>query len=163
MPDIVQEIINTFGNRLRLRVSGISIVEDKILLVKHTSIGKTGILYAPPGGGLSFGESVYQTLVREMKEETNLSVIPKRFLFVNEYLDPPLHAIELFFEIGIQNGHLVKGIDPELKADKQIIKEVGYFSLKEIKSGDPLNYHSIFHKIDALEDLFLLPSLFLEK
>lgn len=163
MPEIVQEIIKTFGNRLRLRVSGISIIDDKILLVKHTSIGKNGILFAPPGGGISFGESVYQTLVRELKEESNLIVIPERFLFVNEYLDPPLHAIELFFEIKIEDGVVGKGFDPEMAADKQIIKEVGYYSMEEIKRGDPNDYHAIFQKIDDLKDLFLLPSLFLEK
>ena len=160
MPDLTEDIIKTFGHRLRLRVSGISIVDDKILLVKHTSIGVNGILYAPPGGGLSYGESVQETLVREMKEETNLEVVPRRFLFVNEYLDLPLHAIELFFEIEIKGGQLLKGTDPEMSKEKQIIREVGYYSIEEIRQGDPADYHGIFNKIIVLKDFFSLTGFF---
>lgn len=161
--EIDQDIIKTFGNRLRLRVSGISIIDNKILLVKHTSMGQNGVLYAPPGGGLSFGESVGETLIRELQEETNLTVIPGRFLFVNEYLDPPLHAIELFFEISVKEGLLNKGFDPEMPDDKQIISEVGYYSINQIKKGNPQDYHSVLNKIADLNDLFHLPSMFLGK
>ncbi|MBY0425732.1 MAG: NUDIX hydrolase [Cytophagales bacterium] len=160
MDSLGQDIVKTFGNKLRLRVSGISIVDNKILLVKHTSIGKSGILYAPPGGGLNYGESVLETLVREMKEETHLDVVPGRFLFVNEYLEKPLHAIELFFEVSIVGGELSKGMDPEMASDRQIIREVGYYSLEQIRSGDPSDFHSIFQEIKEFKDFFSLKGLF---
>jgi 8-oxo-dGTP diphosphatase len=160
MTNLSEDIIKTFGNKLRLRVSGISIVDDKILLVKHNSLGKNGILYAPPGGGLIFGESVLETLVREMKEETHLDVIPGQFLFVNEYLQSPLHAIELFFEVSVIGGELCKGVDPEMADDRQIIRDVGYYTLEQIQSGDPADFHSIFSNIKEFKDFFSLKGLF---
>ena len=59
--NIQSAITNTFGNKLRLRVSGIYIKNDEILLVKHKSINKEGILWAPPGGGMEFGETAEAT------------------------------------------------------------------------------------------------------
>jgi 8-oxo-dGTP diphosphatase len=57
MDSIQQQIHQQFGNKLRLRVSGICLEEDSILLVKHVGIGENKFLWAPPGGGLSFEET----------------------------------------------------------------------------------------------------------
>lgn len=149
-------ITEVFGNKLRLRVSGILIHNDSILLVEHKSIGKTTILWAPPGGGLQFGEDAETCLIREFKEETNLEVSVGKLLFVNEYLEPPLHAIELFFEIIKFSGELVKGTDPEMTELDQIIKNVKFITIDEIKSNNPLEFHSIFQKISNLHDFNLL-------
>ena len=70
MEDIQNEIVSSFGNKLRIRVCGICIEENKILLVRHHSIGKSGILWAPPGGGMIYGETSEQALIREFVEET---------------------------------------------------------------------------------------------
>lgn len=99
MEDINNEIVSSFGNKLRIRVCGICIEENKILLVRHHSIGQSGILWAPPGGGMVYGETSEAALVREFVEETGLDIQVEHFLCVNEYLTPPLHAIELFFMV----------------------------------------------------------------
>ena len=78
-----------FGNKLRVRVNGLVYRGNALLLLKH-NINRT-TLWAPPGGGIEFGESIEDALIREVKEETNLDIIPGAFLFFTEFLNYPLH------------------------------------------------------------------------
>ncbi len=150
---IKEEVDNLYGNRVRVRVCGICVQEEKILLIHHNGVGRKGSLWAPPGGGLEFGESAEQTLIREYKEETGLDIMVKEFLFVNEYFDTTLHAIELFFRIEITGGILAKGSDPEMSVHKQIIQELRYWSMEEISVQDPLLFHSILLNREKIGDL----------
>lgn len=148
------EIINsTYGHKLRVRVCGICIQDDKILLVKHKHLGKTGTLWAPPGGGMQYGESAKEALQREFLEETNLKVNVHDFLFVHEYLDPPLHGIELFFKVDIERGDLEIGIDPELEATDQILTDVKFKSLKKLQMSDYESLHYVLQNSESLETL----------
>ncbi len=155
-----QAVDDLYGNRIRVRVCGICIQEDKILLIRHSGVGEKGSLWAPPGGGVDFGESLRETLVREYKEETGLNIVVNDFLFVNEYLASPLHAIELFFKVEITGGEMVKGTDPEMSADKQIIQEIRYWSFKEIETQDSLFFHSILRNSKDLDRLTGLKGFF---
>lgn len=148
-----EEIVEVFGNKLRLRVCGICIKEDKILMIKHHSVGKEGYLWAPPGGGMHLGESAEETLIREFKEETGLEIAIERFLFVNEFLDLPLHAIELFFEVRITGGALVVGQDPEMSDQKQIIAAVDFLGIEALKKENPLKVHGVLRKIQKISDI----------
>jgi 8-oxo-dGTP diphosphatase len=142
MPDVVQQ---TFGNQLRIRVCGVCIEEDKILLINHTGIGE-GAFWAPPGGGLQFGETTEACLKREFLEETGLRIEICDFLFACEFIRMPLHALELFFSVSVLGGTLIKGLDPEM-GDNQIIQDVKFFDLTEmerLKSGE---LHGIFKKV----------------
>lgn len=156
MTTINDEITRAFGNKLRVRVSGICYENDKILLVKHRSLGPNGILWAPPGGGIRFGESAEDSLKREFLEETGLEVKIEKFLFVHEFLDPPLHAIELFFEVKILKGSISKGTDPEMSPDQQIIDEVLFFPMEALQNQDLNNFHPIFPLVSDLKDLLTL-------
>ena len=51
-------------------------------MVHHTALGKDGSLWAPPGGGMEYGESAHAALKREFMEETHLEIEVERFLFV---------------------------------------------------------------------------------
>ncbi|GAB4129280.1 MAG: hypothetical protein OHK0045_00340 [Raineya sp.] len=153
-----EEILANFGNRLRVRVCGICIEEGKLLLIKHKNIGKQGYLWSPPGGGLQFGESVSECLKREFLEETRLSVQIKKFLFVNEFLAPPLHAIELFFEVSILRGILDLGIDPEMPEKKQILEEIAFLDYESFSKEPRDCLHNILHKIHKVEDLLQIKS-----
>lgn len=139
-----QEIHKVFGHQLRLRISGICIENESILLVKHLSVGEKGILWAPPGGGLHYGETIEETLKREFEEETGLLVQMGQPLLINEYMEHPLHAVELFFEVHPVGGVLKKGYDPELGENSQIIQEVRFVPFEEISLSDPTIFHSMF-------------------
>lgn len=150
-PKITQGIHAVFGHTLRLRISGICLQGDSILLVKHHSIGEKGILWAPPGGGLHYGETIEETLKREFQEETGLQVEMLQPLLINEYMELPLHAIELFFLVKHVGGELKKGSDPELQPENQIIQEVAFVSFSEILSQDPAIFHSLFRNHNSAE------------
>ena len=152
-------IIEKFGHKLRVRVCGILIEHDRILLVKHRSIGKNGVLWAPPGGGMHFGENTETNLIREFKEETGLTVKVEQFLFTHEFLHPPLHAIELFFKVRRINGLLKKGSDPEMNKDEQIIEQVSFLDIDQLKKIQYDSLHYVLRKVQKLKDLFILEGL----
>lgn len=139
--DIINQI---YGNKLRIRVSGILIVDNAILLVKHHFNGHSPFFWAPPGGGMQFGESAEQTLKREFFEETGLTIEIIQFLFVHEYLHQPLHAIELFFEVKLVSGELITGYDPEMSKNDQIIVLVQFVPFNTIHEMDKNSLHQLF-------------------
>jgi len=100
---------------------------DKILLIKRATVPFKGY-WALPGGRVDLGETVEQTIIREVKEETgfDIAVVSK----VGEY-----------HEQGVQGGveydyyptcFLVKTIGGEIKKQKSEIEEIKLFSLNEI-------------------------------
>lgn len=146
-------IASKFGNRLRVRVSGILIENNRLLMVKHKGIGDLGYLWAPPGGGVDYGTSVRQNLEREFLEETGIAIDVKNFLFTCELINPPLHAIEMFFIVNRKGGKLKKGFDPELEKKDQIIESVKFLSANELKQTPQLALHEVLQRIEQLEDL----------
>jgi ADP-ribose pyrophosphatase YjhB (NUDIX family) len=156
MEQLQTEISRIFGNKVRIRVCGICIQDEKLLLIRHKGIGKKGFLWAPPGGGLDFGESVETTLKREFLEETGLEIEMGNFMFINEYICSPLHAIELFFEVKIVGGKLQAGSDPEMTQEMQMIEDLKFMSLSETRSYHPDTLHQLFQHINSLQELMLL-------
>jgi 8-oxo-dGTP diphosphatase len=67
----------------RLRVCGVILRDDKILMVQHQDRGR--IYWTLPGGGVESGETPQQAVVREAWEETGLSASVVQFLFSEPY------------------------------------------------------------------------------
>jgi len=148
-----QEIERIFGNRLRVRVMGLLVIEDQLLMVNHRNMNYENELWLPPGGGADFGTSVIQSLKQEFLEEVNLEVEVGRFLFAHEFMSLPFHAIELFFEIKDFTGKIKIGNDPELLGE-QSIQSARFMTLNEIKSFLPKMTHTIFENITSIDELF---------
>lgn len=129
-----------YGGKIRTRVCGLILRDEKILLLNHTGLNKQNTFWSPPGGGIEFGESIEETLKRELKEETNLTIKVGNFLFVNEHIVPPLHAIELFYSIESEDIPRL-GNDPEIENSIQNIK---WFSQKDIDLVPNQLKHSMF-------------------
>ncbi len=138
------QVHNIFGNHLRVRACGLCLQQDQLLLVNHAGL-QPGPFWAPPGGGIQYGETAKDCLVREFKEETGFKVDVSDFLFASEFIDQPLHAIELFFRVEITGGHLVVGHDPEMGTE-QIIKAVKFMKWEEIEELPRESLHGIFRK-----------------
>ena len=153
MNQIGKKIIEEFGNKLRVRVCGICINGDSMLLVNHHSLNQDNDFWAPPGGGMDFGQSAEENLKREFLEETGLRIDVEKFLCVHEYLKTPLHAIELFFKVKAAGGSLVKGLDPELKRSEQIIRDVRYISMKKIKDMPADCVHQMLRHLEDIESI----------
>lgn len=155
-----QAISRLYGKKLRIRVCGLCYSGDKLLLVRHKALSRKGVFYAPPGGGMQYGEDAEACLQREFLEETGLVIQVKKFLFTHEYLSPPLHAIELFFSVEVVGGKLQKGLDPEMTADEQIIEAVQYLSPAEIKTEKGEQMHQMLSRIKHPKDLLNLQGYF---
>ncbi len=100
---------------------------DKILLIKRKTVPFKGY-WALPGGRADPGETVEQTIVREVKEETGLDVTVIRK--VGEY-----------HEQGVQGGFeydyypacfLVKIVGGEIVKQESEIEEITLFSLNAL-------------------------------
>ena len=146
----MKSIKEAFGNKVRVRICGLCFKDEAILLIKHNIDGQ--ILWAPPGGGLDFGESIEHTLIREFKEETSLDVIPGDFLFFDEFIKTPLHALELFYKIESYTGQISSGHDPEIPGNK-IIEDVGFISRSQIKLMPQEQLHGILKICNSPLDL----------
>ncbi len=154
------EIEHNYGKKLRVRVCGVCIEQDKILLVHHRSLGKTNSLWAPPGGGMDYGEDAKEALRREFLEETKCHIKVEEFLFLHEYLDPPLHGIELFFRVSIIKGEPKIGQDPEMSADAQILTEIGFHQLEALQSSQMESLHYVLQHVKNLSELINLKGYF---
>ncbi len=157
MPD--PEVVQTFGNRLRLRVCGLCLDGDAMLLANHRGVGPLENFWIPPGGGVHFGETAPEALRREFREETGLEVTVGDFLFVNEFIGPPLHAVELFFRVHVTGGHLRTGTDPEV--DRQLITRVAYVDFAAVKRLPPVEAHNLFRACESLPELLALRGYYL--
>lgn len=160
---IQEGIVEQFGNKLRVRVCGLCIEGEEVLLVNHHSLNKKGEFWGPPGGGMDFGQSAEENLKREFLEETGLKIEIERFLFVHEYLSPPLHAIELVFKVKRTEGDLKIGFDPELKKDEQIIKDVRFIHFDRIMKFGKDNIHQMFSGTQSICDIDEMKGYFLWK
>ena len=149
------EIAKIYGNRLRVRVCGLCWEGDKLLLVNHKSLGEVNF-WAPPGGGVDFGETLEIALKREFAEETGILVEVLGFAFGYEYIRNPLHAIELFFQVKQTGGRLLSGYDPEV----QVIQGAKFTSDEEIARIPTVEKHGIFQIVRAAKDLHQLSGFY---
>lgn len=149
------DIARIYGKRLRLRVCGLLYSDERLLLVDHQLNDRTS-WWAPPGGGLEFGESIVDTLTREFEEETNIKISVGQFAFGCEYLHDPLHAVELFFWVEHIGGALAPGQDPELP----IIKDARYMNSSEIQRLPPDQAHGILKIASKRSDMELLKGFY---
>lgn len=153
-----QIITETFGKRLRVRVCGLLIENEQLLLIKHNYLGDLGYLWSPPGGGLHYTEKAKDALKREFLEETGLEIAVYDLAFVYEFYEPPLHAVELFFWVGKagEEGEQtpLKGTDPELPADQQIINRVAFRSLEDLSNEHPAGLHKALQNLSSWQDLY---------
>lgn len=128
-------------------------------MVKHL-MGNGNVLWSVPGGGMNFGQKAKENLIREFLEETGLEVVVEKYLFVHEYLDPPLHGMEHFFLVRNTGGELILGTDPELFLSNQILAEIRWMDINELQSLPKVALHQIFWGIKSLKDLVLLQGYF---
>jgi 8-oxo-dGTP diphosphatase len=135
-------VYQTYGNMVRVRACGICVTTDSLLMVNHSQLRKDDF-WAPPGGGVEFGESLEECLTREFEEETGLIIRVNEFRFSCEYIAPPLHALEMYFEVTVESGILTLGKDPEMN-ENQIIKEVKFMPFQEIDNLNKQVRHGIF-------------------
>ncbi len=76
----------TMDKRFNIRVYGIWIQDDKILVNEEMIRGKKIIKF--PGGGLNWGEGIKDCLVREWKEELNIDIQVLGHFYTTDFFQP---------------------------------------------------------------------------
>ncbi len=121
--------------------------EKKILLVKESADNKWSL----PGGWADIGYSPKEVIIKELKEETGLDVIPETLLAIFDkrmHLHPPqpFYVYKMVFHCKAVSSQLHKGFDvldvqyfdinnlPELSEDRILRSQVGLLYKKVIES-----------------------------
>ena len=115
--------------RPRIRVAGILIENDKILLIQHYKNNKKYWLI--PGGGNDWGETAKEALIREYKEETNMDIEVDKFLFFSETISPnkERHVLNLFFKVHRNNKN-----DYNIQlGNEEVLTDLKFVTKEELK------------------------------
>ena len=100
---------------MRLRVAGVLVHDNKLLLVQHEKEGKRYWLL--PGGGVRLGEPLYDSLIREFYEELNLRITVRGLFFVVETVSPQgNHILQPTFHVTAENMDEI-----QLGSDKRVV------------------------------------------
>ncbi len=116
----------------RIAVRALILQDDRLLLVNAWANAKSD-LWCAPGGGVHSGSSLPANLIREVHEETGLTIAVGTPALVNEFHHPPsgFHQVEVFFRCRITAGTLSDNWrDPE-----RVVTQRRFFSREELQSG----------------------------
>ena len=108
--------------------------QSRILMVNHVEPGK-GSFWCLPGGGVETGETPEQAVVRELLEECRVETRIRRKLATVAYETGESHHT---YACEITAGRVDLGLDPELAAGEQILKQVAFVMLESLTVKDLL-------------------------
>ena len=142
--------VEAYQNKIRIRVNGILVENSSILLVQIHSPVTEQRVWMPPGGGLEFGESLEDCLEREFKEETGAIITTEEFLFLNELIEEPYHAIELYYRVKKRGGKISLGADPEHDDHSQLLKAVEWKPISSLNTLK-LSPEKLIEELDRID------------
>jgi 8-oxo-dGTP pyrophosphatase MutT (NUDIX family) len=116
----------------RLAARALILQDDRLLLVNAYAGGRSD-LWCAPGGGVESGASLHDNLIREVHEETGLTVSVGPPALVNEFHDPAtgFHQVDLFFRCTITGGQ----VDPAWRDPARVVTERRFFARVDLEQG----------------------------
>ena len=114
---------------VRIAVRALILLQDRLLLVNAYPGGQSD-LWCAPGGGVEPGTSLPENLIREVFEETGLTVAVGRPALINEFHDPAsgFHQVEVFFRCTITSG----AITPDWRDPEGIVTQRQFFGRDDL-------------------------------
>lgn len=97
----------------RVNVRGIIYKDGKLFCqkLKNSHTLHSSEFWSTPGGGLDFGESLQEGLVREMIEETGVTPEIGNLLFIQQFMDGEREQLEFFYHITNADDYEVLDLD----------------------------------------------------
>lgn len=93
--------------KFHITVKAIVIYHQKILILKRTRPSSDGLGYWElPGGGLEYGETPHQALIRELKEETDLDIKIIKPVYTFTAIRPEYQTVGIGFLTIPTNDHV---------------------------------------------------------
>ena len=121
----------------RVAVKGLYVHEQKILMI-HDFVRGSGV-WELPGGGLDFGESIAETLAREVREEMGLEVTKvadkPSYIWMNR--NEHARGMEWFYVLVLAYQIDIKTLDAFTPTDE--CREIKFFSKTELEQAEELN------------------------
>jgi 8-oxo-dGTP diphosphatase len=113
----------------RLAARALILHQDRLLLVNAYPSGRSD-LWCAPGGGVEVGTSLHDNLIREVHEETGLTITVGDPALVNEFHDPAsgFHQVDLFFRCTITGGM----IDDTWRDPARVVTERRFFARADL-------------------------------
>ena len=112
--------------QIRIRVAGILVKDGQVLLVRHEKQGRTYWLL--PGGGVEFGETAGEALVREFQEEVGLYIEVGKLVFVQDSIPPDHHrqVLNLYFLVSLKDKN-----QPIKVTKDSVLQDAAYYPLSD--------------------------------
>ncbi len=116
----------------RLAARAVILHDDRLLLVNAWPGGRSD-LWCAPGGGAEAGQSLPDTLIREVHEETGLAVTVGAPCLINEFHDPAsgFHQVDLFFRCTIASGTL----SDDWRDPEGVVSDRRFFARSDLELG----------------------------
>ncbi|TCL08174.1 ADP-ribose pyrophosphatase YjhB (NUDIX family) [Shimia isoporae] len=113
----------------RLAARALILRDNKLLLVNAYPDGKSD-LWCAPGGGVEKHASLTENLIREVHEETGLTVSVGAPCLINEFHDPDLkfHQVDIYFRCTIITGE----ITDDWKDPEGVVTQRRFFSRADL-------------------------------
>ncbi|MDG0949714.1 NUDIX hydrolase [Bacillus paranthracis] len=113
-------------NVMQVRVTGILIEDEKVLLVKQKVANRNWSL---PGGRAENGETLEEAMIREMREETGLEVNIQKLLYVCDKPDERPSLLHITFLLERIEGEITL---PSNEFDHNPIHDVQMVPVNEL-------------------------------
>lgn len=117
---------------ISLGVRVIIIRGNRVLVVRQQKSNGQDV-YILPGGGIESGEDIFAAAKREVAEESCLKIKAKQLLYLKELFGPNLRSFEFYVLGKIVAGKLNLGHDPELAKNHQVLKQIIFIPIKDLK------------------------------
>ena len=121
-----------------VRAYGVLVDQGRVALVRSSNPQHVPPLWWLPGGGIDFGESPEDTLVREFEEETGLRVTNLELLGVFSDLrrrdnGDKIHTVRIVYTVALASGELRHEVHGTTD-------HAGWFALEELASLNVADY-----------------------